>query len=86
MFNRIIFLLVIVSSLSFNFNRYAVFFFQSFMNIACRSYLFAERIKRFSRLHIVIKPLNNNNNNKKNNKLFMLKHNSINVHCKFGAR
>ena len=59
--------------LSCNFNRYAVCF-QSFMNIACRSYLFAARIKRFSRLHIVIKPLNK----KKPNKLFMLKHNPIN--------
>ena len=73
MFNRIIFLLVIVSSLSCNFNRYAVCF-ESFMNIACGSYHFAARIKRFSRLHIVIKPLKK----KKNNKLFMLKHNSIN--------
>ena len=71
MLNRIIFLLMIVSSLSCNFNRCAVCF-QSFMTIACRSYLFAARIKRFSRLHIVIKPLNDN---KKNNKLFMLKHN-----------
>ena len=73
MFNRIIFLLVIVSSLSSNLNRCAVCF-QSFINIACRSYLFAARIKRFSRLHILIKPLN-----KKNNKLFMLWHNSCNA-------
>ena len=79
MFNRIIFVLVIVSSLSCNLNRCAVCF-QSFMNIACRSYLFAARIKRFSRLHIVIKPLNK----KKNNKLFMLKHNAFNVHCARG--
>ena len=44
----------------------------------------ASRIKRFSRLHIVIKPLNKKN---KHNKLFiMLKSNCINVHCKFGAR
>ena len=80
MFNRIIFLLVIVSSLFCNLNRCAVCF-QSFMNIACRSYLFAVHIKRFSRLHIVIKPLN-----KKQQSTIMLKHNSFNVHCKFGAR
>ena len=57
MFHRIIFLLLIVSSLSCNFNRCAVCF-QSFMNIACRSTQNAARIKRFLRLHIVIKPLN----------------------------
>ena len=43
----------------------------------------AVRIKRFLRLHIVIKPLNKKN---KHRKFFiMLKRNSINVHCKFGA-
>ena len=58
MCHRIIFLLLIViSSLSCNFNRCAVCF-QSFMNITCRSTQNASRIKRFSRLHIVIKPLN----------------------------
>ena len=57
MFHWIIFLLLIVSSLSCNFNRCAVCF-QSFMNIACRSTQNAARIKRFLRLHIVIKPLN----------------------------
>ena len=57
MFHRIIFLLLIVSTLSCNFNRCAVCF-QSFMNIACRSTQNAARIKRFLRLHIVIKPLN----------------------------
>ena len=57
MFHQIIFLLLIVSSLSCNFNRCAVCF-QSFMNIACRSTQNAARIKRFLRLHIVIKPLN----------------------------
>ena len=57
MFHRIIFLLLIVSSLSWNFNRCTVCF-QSFMNIACRSTQNAVRIKRFLRLHIVIKPLN----------------------------
>ena len=36
MFHRIIFVLLIVSSLSCNFKRFAVYF-QSFMNIACRS-------------------------------------------------
>ena len=77
MFHEIIFLLLIVSSLSCNFNRCAVCF-QSFMNIACRSTQNVVRIKRFLRLHIVIKPLNKKINIKK---LFiMLKRNSINVH------
>ena len=67
---------------SCNFNRFA-FYFQSFINIACRSTQNAERIKRFLRLHIVIKTLNKKN---KHNKCFiMLKRNSFNVHCKFGA-
>ena len=79
MFHQITFLLLIVSSLSCNFNRCAVCF-QSFMNIACRSTQNAARIKRFLRLHIVIKPLNKNN---KHAVFFiMLKRNSINVHCK----
>ena len=47
---------------SCNFNRFAVCF-QSFINIACRSTQNAARIKRFLRLHIVIKPLNNKKNN-----------------------
>ena len=82
MFHRIIFLSLIVSSLSCNFNRCAVCF-QSFMNIACRSTQNAARIKRFLRLHIVIKPFNKKN---KHNKFFiMLKRNSFNVHWKFGA-
>ena len=80
MFHRIIiFLLYIVGSLSCmrNFNRCAVCF-QSFMNIACRSTQNAARIKRFLRLHIVIKPFNKKN---KHNKFFiMLKRNSFNVH------
>ena len=59
MFHRVIFLLLIVSSLSCNFNRCAVCF-QSFMNIACRSTQNAARIKCFLRSHIVIKPLNKN--------------------------
>ena len=63
MFHRIIFLLLIVSSLSCNFNRCAVCF-QSFMNIACRSTQNAARIKRFLRLHIVIKPLNTKKHSK----------------------
>ena len=46
MFYRVIFLLLIVSSLSWNFNRCAVCF-QSFMNITCRSTQNAARIKRF---------------------------------------
>ena len=76
MFHRIIFLLLIVSSLSCNFNRCAVCF-QSFMNIACRSTQNAAHIKRFWRLHIVIKPLNKN----KPDKFFiMLQSNSLNVH------
>ena len=67
---------------SCNFNRFAVCF-QSFINIACRSTQNAARIKRFLRLHIVIKPLNKKN---KHNKFFiMLKRNSFNVHWKFGA-
>ena len=52
-----IFLVVIVSSLSCNLNRCAVRF-QSFMNIACRSYLKIARVSNVFRLHIVIKPLN----------------------------
>ena len=54
MFHRIVFLLLIVSSLSCNFNRVVVCF-RSFMNIACKSIQNAARIKRFLRLHIVIK-------------------------------
>ena len=82
MFHQIIFLLLIVSSLSWNFNRCAVCF-RSFRNIACRSTQNAARIKRFLRLRIVIKPLNKKN---KHNKFFiMLKRNSFNVHWKFGA-
>ena len=78
-----IFYLLIVSSLSSNFNRFVVCFW-SFMNFACRSTQNAARIKCFLRLHIVIKPLNDN---KKNNKFFiMLKRNSLNLHCQFGAR
>ena len=76
MFHRIIFLLLIVSGLSCNFNRC----FQSFMNIiACRSTQNAARIKSFLRLCIVIQPLNNQKN--KHNKFFItLKRNSVNVH------
>ena len=67
---------------SYNFNRFAVCF-QSFINNACRSTQNAARIKRFLRLHIVIKPFNKKN---KHNKFFiMLKRNSFNVHWKFGA-
>ena len=61
--HRIIFLLLIVSSISCNFNSRAVCF-QLFMNIACRSTQNAARIKRFLRLHIVIKPLIKNRLNK----------------------
>ena len=53
MFHRIIFLLLIVSSLFCNFNRCAVCF-QSLMNISCRTNQNAARIKRF----FVTKPLN----------------------------
>ena len=57
--------------------------FSRSVNIACRSTQNAARIKRFLRLHIVIKPLHK----KKHNKFhIILKRNSINVHCKFGAR
>ena len=77
MFHRIIFLLYIVSNRSCNFNRCAVCFW-SFMNIACRSAQNVARIKRFLRLHIVIKLLNKNN---KHNKFFIvLKRDSIKVH------
>ena len=49
---------------------------QSFINIACRSTQNAERIKRFLRLHIVIKPLRKN----RLNKLFItLKRNSFKI-------
>ena len=61
MFHLIIFLLLIVSSLSCNFNRCAVCF-QSFMNIACRSTQNAASNERFLSLHIVIKPLNKKRN------------------------
>ena len=54
MFHQIVFLLLIVSSLSCNFNRFVVCF-RSFMNIACRSIQNAANIKRFLRLHIFIK-------------------------------
>ena len=54
MFHRIIFVLLIVSSLSCDFNRCAICFY-SFMNIACMTTLNAAHIKRFWRLHIVIK-------------------------------
>ena len=51
----------------------------AFMNIARRSTQNVARIKRFSRLHIVTKPLNKKINI--DNKFFiMLKRNSINVH------
>ena len=76
MFHRIIFLLLIVSSLSCNFNRCAVCF-QSFMNIACKSTQNAARIKRFLSLHIVIKQLKKINTI---NSLLCWKCNSINVH------
>ena len=52
-----VFLLLIFISLSCNFNRCAVCF-QLFMNIACRSTQNAACIKRFLRLHIIIRPLN----------------------------
>ena len=53
----IIFLLLIASSLSCNFHRWAVCF-QSFMNIAWRSTQNAALIRLFLRLYFVIKPLN----------------------------
>ena len=40
---------------SCNFNRSTVCFYELFMNIACRSIQNAARIKRFLRLHIVLK-------------------------------
>ena len=70
MFHRVIFLLLIVSSLSCNFNHCAVCF-QSFMNIAGRSTQNAARIKDLLKLHIVMKPLNKKN--KHNKFLIMLK-------------
>ena len=51
MLHRIIFPLLIVSSLSCNFNRGTVCL-QSFVNIACRSTQNAPRFKPFWRLHI----------------------------------
>ena len=65
-----------------NFNRFAVHF-QSFISIACRSTQNTARIKRFLRLHIVIKPLNKKN--KHTEFFFLLKRNSFNVHWKFGG-
>ena len=53
---------------SCNLNRFAVCF-QSFINIVCRSTQNAARIKRFLRLHILIKPLNKKN---KHNKFFIM--------------
>ena len=92
MFHRLIFifLLLIVSSFSCNFNHCAVCF-QSLMNTACRSTQNATRIKCFLRLHIVIKALN-----KKINIISSLLCWSITLltfiqtlchssHCKFGA-
>ena len=67
--------LLIVSSL----NRFAVCF-QSFMNIACRNTQNAARIKRFLRLHIVIKPLINTINPLSCGSVTLLK-----FLCKFGA-
>ena len=55
MFHWIIFLLLIIS-LSCNFDRCTVYF-QSFMNLACRSTQNAASIKRFLRLHTFIEPL-----------------------------
>ena len=75
--SAIIFLLLIVSSLSCNFNSCAVCF-QSFMNIACRSTQNAALIKRFLRLHIVIKPLHKKINIYKF--FILLKRNSSNVY------
>ena len=50
--------------------------------MACRSTQNAERIKRFLRLHIVIKPLIKN----RLNKFFItLKRNSFKISFKFGA-
>ena len=57
MFHQIIFVSLIVSSLSCNFNR-CVVCFQSFMNVARRYAQNTARIKHFLRLHIVVKPLN----------------------------
>ena len=92
MFYRLIFifLLLIVSSFSCNFNHCAVCF-QSLMNTACRSTQNAARIKRFLRLHIVINVLN-----KKINIISSLLRWSVTLlmfiqtlyhssHCKFGA-
>ena len=77
MFHRIKFILLIVSSLSCNVNRFAVCF-QSVMKIARRSTQNASCIKHFLRLHIIIKPWNKKN---KHNKFFiMFKRNSVNVH------
>ena len=52
-------LLLIVSGLSYNFNRCTVCFLL-FLNIACRSTQNTARIRTLFKLHIVIKPLNNN--------------------------
>ena len=74
MFYRIIFLIFyLLLVVSCNFHRFAVCF-QSFMNIACRNT--AARIKRFLRLHIVIKLSIKN----KHNKFFiMLQRNSFSI-------
>ena len=80
MFYRIIFLIFyLLLVVSCNFHRFAVCF-QSFMNIACRST--AARIKRFLRLHIVIKLSIKNKHNKF---VIMLKRNSFKISLKLGA-
>ena len=73
MFHRIIFLLLIVSSLYCNFNRCAVCFQSFSVNIAFTSTQTATRIKRFWRLHI------DKINKKINHEFFIvLERNSIN--------
>ena len=75
MFNQSIFLfLIILLVVSYNFNRFAICF-QSFTNITCRRTQNASHIRCFWRLHIVLT----------SEFFILLKCNSFDVHCKFGA-
>ena len=83
MFHWIIFLLLIVSSLSCNFNRCAICF-QSFMNIAWRSTQNATRIKCFWRLRIVHK-INIMSRLSRWSVTLLMFIQTLSSHCKFGA-
>ena len=83
MFHWIIFLLLIVSSLSCNFHRCAICF-RSFMNIAWRSTQNATRIKCFWRLRIVHK-INIISRLSLWSVTLLMFIQTLSSHCKFGA-